>query len=516
TGAADDVLALIRALECRFELAAARVDPLVYPVYERLAAAGHRVILVSDMYLPRALIDNMLARIGITGFKKLYLSSETGAPKADGSVWSLVRADFDIGEEAEIIHLGDNPDSDGRAAQGAGIETFLLTPPHERVDRTLRLRSGASSWLAASFAALAGQGRIDDEDAETAYWRRLGYGVVAPAALAMAAFSLDTARRFGAERVHFLARDGLVFKRAYDILFAGKDAPPSNYLWASRRCLNVAGMAELSDADLEFLVSGLTPLQVREYLARAGLDPAADDIRAATLRHFDAGERTIANGRDYDSLRRLFRELAPHLRAIAETERAPLIRHLDEVGLPSTRAIVVDIGWHGTLQRSLITLSRRHAGTDPQLGGAYFGTFRRAGETVDNIALDTEGFLFDRGEPQEVVRLIRECVEISELLFSAPEPGITGIGEEDGKLVPKRLPIGPEEERRIEVARIFHDCVTDCASALAGLVTPDDLLGLKDLVIARLGDLLRRPDTDDLRHIGEIPHADSFGGCRYR
>ncbi len=516
TGAADEVLAEIMALERRFELAAARADPQVIAVYRRLVDAGRRVVLVSDMYLPRALIDDMLQRIGIAGFEGLYLSSETDARKADGSVWPLIRADFDMAEDAAIVHLGDNPDSDGRAARAAGIDAFLLAAPHERPDRSPRLRPGGSHWLPASFAALAGQQRIDDGDAEAAYWRRLGYGIVAPAALAMAAFSLAAARRFGAERVHFLARDGLVFKRAYDILFAGADAPPSHYLWASRRCLNLAGMAELGDADLDFLVSGLTPLHVHEYLARIGLDPGRDDVHAAVTQYFDGGDRTVANGHEDGNLRRLFRDLQPQIRAIADAERAPLLRHLDEAGIMSARSLVVDIGWHGTMQRALIGLTRHHAGIDPALGGAYFGTFRRAGETIDGIALDTEGFLFDRGAPQNIVGLIRECVEIPELLFSAPEPGISRIDEVDGELVPIRTPAGADEARRMAIATIFHDCVVDCAAALAGLVTEDDLLGLKDVVIARLDALLRRPGADDLRHIGEMPHADSFGGCRYR
>ncbi|MCC2114079.1 MAG: hypothetical protein KDJ16_18745, partial [Hyphomicrobiales bacterium] len=513
-GIDGETLSVLAKCESDLEIAAIRVDPAVLECYRRILAAGRRVVLASDMYLPHDVIMAMLDRVRIGGFERLYLSSETDAPKGDGSLWPRVRAEFALTDDARIVHLGDNPGSDGTAAERAGITAFLLTPPATLPERIGVFAVGKPDWLGDAFAALAGQRPPTDDD--TAYWRRLGLAIAAPAALAMAVFSRNAARRVGAEKVHFLARDGLIFKKVYDILFAGQDAPPSTYLWASRRCFNIASLDRIGDGDLDFLVSGFSRMPPSEYLARIGLDPTEPDVLTAIERRFPALGRPLSSGADYSALRDLFIELAPLIRARAADERGALLRHLGNAGVFSVPGLAVDLGWHGSLQRSMIRLGRSHADADPDLSGAYFGTFPQAGAAVGGIDLVTSGFLFDRGEPNTVMATLRECVEIPELLFSAPEAGIIRIKETDAGLAPCRSPAGAEEERRIAIARIVHETITDAAKALAPVVAAEDFLRLKPLVIERFEALLRRPSPEDIARLGAVPHADGFGIARYR
>ncbi|HQF30847.1 MAG TPA: hypothetical protein PLJ34_05315, partial [Hyphomicrobiales bacterium] len=294
TGIDRAALDALAALETRFEVAATRADPMVVGAFDRLVAAGKRVIVVTDMYLPRETIEAILAASGIAGFERVFISAETDAPKGDGSAWAHVRHALGLAATDAIVHIGDNPGSDGRAAERAGVGGFVLTPPQERRARGWTYRPG--DWLTEAFAALGAQAERHDDDPETAYWRRLGYGLVAPSALAMAAFILAEARGRGSERVHFLARDGLVFRQAYDLLFAEADAPPSNYLWASRRCFNFAAIDQLDKDSMEFLVGSLTRIRVRDFLVRVGIDPDEDAVRREIEARLSSADQTIERG----------------------------------------------------------------------------------------------------------------------------------------------------------------------------------------------------------------------------
>ena len=50
-------------------------------LFELAKSAGKKVILVSDMYLPRSCIEAVLQKCGISGYDKLYLSNEYHLPR---------------------------------------------------------------------------------------------------------------------------------------------------------------------------------------------------------------------------------------------------------------------------------------------------------------------------------------------------------------------------------------------------------------------------------------------------
>lgn len=514
-GAADAIdLERTASEEVALELCCMRADPQVVAAFRALIAAGRRVVLVSDMYLPASCVEQMLAQCGIAGFERLYLSSEIMVAKADGSVWPHLRAASGLAADARIVHLGDNSQSDGVTARAAGVVPFLLTPPGERSVGSRLVQHG--HWLTAVVASLLRQdlvARRDDPDFDP-YWLAIAHLVVAPAALGMAGHVRRIARTNGSDRIFFLARDGLIFQKAYEAAWRPADAASSRYVWCSRRCVNFANITALDEASLDFLASG-APISPDAYLRRIDLDPADPTIRAVVGGFFAEPQQAVHTTDGRAALRAMFTALAGPILAQAAVERAALLAHLDDLALYDGPGVVVDLGWHGSLQRSLMLLGRSRAGVLPPLAGAYLGTFERRVRTAAGEKLEAFGWLFADGLPRDNVARFTRSVEITELLFSAPEPGIRCVRFIGDGLTPIRIEESQEADR-LRLAALFHDVVAKTAAALRPILSDAHVDVLASITLDGFEALLGAPTPEDVRHFQSIAHAEGFGVAHYR
>ncbi len=505
----------ILELECELEIASVRADEQVKAAFDDLIARGARVVIVSDMYLPLPCIQSMLTRLAIRGHERLYLSNECGAAKANGSVWPHLRADLALAPDDVVVHLGDNAEADGAAAARFGVRPFLLTEPQGR--RLPRPYPAKGQWFHDCCLALLQQSlvRHPDNPRVDPFWLAIAHLIVLPAALGMAAFVRDLADQEKTDRIFFLARDGLIFQKAFEAAWRRPGDARSRYVWASRRCLNVAMIEELDAGVLDFLVSGTSSLTVADFVRRIDLDPAEPSVHSAMRRHFPEPAHGIATEQDRETLRAMFRDLEPAIRGRASQERAPLVTHLDELGLFDGPGIVVDLGWHGTMQRSLITLGQRRTGRIPCLVGAYLGTFERRVRTAAGRDLRSSGWLFNGEEPRAHAAVIRRSVEVVELLFSAPESGIKHLQTRGGQIEPVRI-VEAEEGHRIEIASIIHDAVKSACTALRPFVEGIPREVFKAMALENLEALLATPSSGDAAMFRDIAHAEGFGIARYR
>lgn len=506
----------VMQLECAFEIACISADARTKAVFDDLVRQGRRVILVSDMYLPLDCIEAMLKKTGIEGYFRLYLSSVTGAPKADGTAWPLIRADLKLSKSTRIVHLGDNPVIDGKTARRHGIKSFLLTEPSLRMSPMAHRPTG--HWLHDICHALLLQrlaGHRDDSGIDP-YWLAIAYLIVVPAAIGMAGFVKQVAGQHGTGAIFFLARDGLIFQKAYEAAWRSPDATPSRYVWCSRRCLNIAMIDELTGADVDFLVSGELPMTVADYVARIDLDPEDERVQAALLKHFPAPLELASTSEAKLRLREMFVELAEPIRERAQFERTGLLAHLDDVGLFDGPAVVVDLGWRGTLQRSLINLGAFATGELPAIAGAYFGTIPDRVRSAGGEPMAAYGWMFEDGEPEQAFRrTVAVSNEIVELLFSAPESGIRFVEMHEGRPAPVLIE-QQEEQPRLQLAKIFHDAVEHAGSVLRPHLQPEHVAGLREMALLNLSTLLASPGMRDAKKFSGVPYAEGFGTALYR
>lgn len=230
----------------------------VIPVAENLALVRDGDVLVSDTYLPAAVVRSLLRRAGLKRQVALVVSNDG---KCCGWVWPRLLAAVPVGR-----HLGDNPHSDGRTPSEAGIPAVIYVGSRRtKVEQFLT----DAGW--GPLAEVAREARLANPFATTAprerYLWNLGCQYNFPL-LAFASVWLERlARESAASRALFVSRDGWLWRRLYRVLFPGRE---SAYFYASRLCL-----ARRSEGFLDYVRSVWRPDAVIVDLCGTGSSWAA-------------------------------------------------------------------------------------------------------------------------------------------------------------------------------------------------------------------------------------------------
>ena len=512
--------------ERELELRVSRPNPFICEAYQYAVSLKKKVGFISDIYLDRPLIESMLAKGGFDGYSFLMLSSETGATKALGSLFLKTLAHLDV-DPKDLLHIGDNAASDGHKARALGIKTHLIPKAIEMLPKTQVgkrfSKEGVSplSWSEASFP------KKSDQGIWTSLWRglvagraihssddfffELGYQYLGILLLGFGLWLESEAIKARVSRLYFLARDGHIMLKVHEMLRdQGLAETPGDYFYASRRALNLPALTEINESALDFLVSGRSTLTVSDFLSRVGSDPSSL-LEVIKAHGFLDGEAKVQGTEDYRRLKNLFKQLAPELLERAEKERQVFEDYCRQEGVFDTESPgVVDIGWHGSLQASFSRLLH-HYGDKKAIEGFYLGTYKMKGPQN----LRQHAYLFQGGEPQGLLKTVRASVEIFEWFFSAPHGSVLGYKREpDGSIAPVLESLHQDIMRTLTASKVQAGALAFIDDAL-GLLPKNQTLPLVDpkLSVALIHGLLQKPKNEEAKILGELMHAEGFGGA---
>lgn len=524
-----EALNRLMQLETELELAQCARNPFIGSLYDAAMRAGKRTGFLSDMYLGEALIRRMLEKGGYAGFSFVHVSSTSFDTKARGTLYQRILRTDGLAPE-RWLHVGDNYDSDVRIAREAGIRALhyekcaaRLQTDRDAVRRHISRqpvsRCGVESQLFhSSCAGLVSNRAFCDPDRSSVgsaaiCWADWGYRHAGPLLAGFGTWLVRELRRRGAARVYFLARDGYLIKSAVDrILTDGptaSDEIATHYLYASRRAYNLASLTQIDAESLGFLAGGTSRLTPRQFLARVDIDI---DRHPAELQHAGlfSADQPVRGRHGYRRLRELLRLLEAPIIDQAQSEFAALNRYFREQGLlDQTEVVLVDLGWHGSLQQAIGRLIGRMQ-SKATTTGLYLGTFaparRRAGQgTV------MKGYLCENGLPAGMDRSIKRSVEIIEWIFSAPHGSVCRFFATPDGMRPVLAEFEFEQtrwERALAVQRGALEFVDDYLRNWAGRELPDVL---PQDAIRVLDRALARPSLEEAIALGDMKHAEGFG-----
>lgn len=175
----------------------------------RLAAATGNIIFLSDMYLPSRFIRDQLSRYGLwCGGDQLWVSGESGARKADGSLFRLVASMESPSGPTRFVHTGDHPVADRQAARWTGFEPRPFTDAVPSRLESLTSRSVSSvddvnAWIAGA----SRQARLELCELEATVSERvlqhLTVDASGPLLVNFVLWVLERATRHGIDRLYF-------------------------------------------------------------------------------------------------------------------------------------------------------------------------------------------------------------------------------------------------------------------------------------------------------------------------
>lgn len=107
--------------EMNMEMQLTVANPYIKKIYDAMIAAGKKVIIISDMYLPKEYMESLLKKCGYFGWTKLYISCDYSALKRTGNLYEVVKNDLQ--DKEKVIHIGDNYYSDVVMARRKGFHS---------------------------------------------------------------------------------------------------------------------------------------------------------------------------------------------------------------------------------------------------------------------------------------------------------------------------------------------------------------------------------------------------------
>lgn len=102
--------------------------PGVYKKLSQLKDAGIKLALISDMYFEKYRIEALLEKFDIGKFfdGRVFVSSDLKLTKHEGDIYPLVLTDLNV-KPSDVLHIGDNINSDIKMASKAGIDSVFIT-----------------------------------------------------------------------------------------------------------------------------------------------------------------------------------------------------------------------------------------------------------------------------------------------------------------------------------------------------------------------------------------------------
>lgn len=298
-------------------------NKLAVEIFRYALNIGKKVFLVSDMYIRKEKLEQILNRNGITGYEDLLVSCEYGTGKRQ-QLFEILRQKAG---EGQYLHIGDDVDADGAAAYRNGIDSFLIA------DNEIPFPVGRPFISYHSRHV-----KLHVTDGWQLGYCLLGF-IMADFTMWLVTKALD--KEYG--KILFLARDGFLLKKMYDRAIEryqlSSRVPESVYFCFSRS----AGMLALTD---------------ESNLSEMAAQPYSGSAKAMLADRFALADEEIQALEENATLLEYLLQHKGYILQHARECRTGFEQYVYSLGLDSVvgKIAVVDLVSTGTCQKCLSLL----------------------------------------------------------------------------------------------------------------------------------------------------------------
>ena len=395
------------------------------------------IIIISDMYLTRDIIERILEKNNITGYRKLYISSEYGFTKHSGSLFKYVCNENNYLLD-KVLHIGDNRNSDIKNAKKLGMETFYIKDSGEGTLRKKVLNKVDDKFIRKKiYKNLLDSLALNNLEYEGNNREKImyeyGYNALGPVLYGFLNNIHNKSKEKGLEHIYFFSRDGYLLKKAYDDYYKADDKLQSSYLYVSRKSL-VTPMLEYNDnvEDIFDKFGIKKPISVRSFYDR--FLENMDSVDQIIKKYYNSCDDMIDIKKDYERVNNLFKDSKEIIFNQVKKQKGLLKRYLLQENLNKYKTVgVMDLGWRGSLQFSLMKVISE-CNFDVDLYGFYLGLNEKFLEYQKN-SMKAEGYVFSPDFPK-YENNIWGAIGLVELMFTAPHGSVLGYKEKNGHVEP--------------------------------------------------------------------------------
>lgn len=472
-------------------------------VYDYCVEHGKKIIITTDIYLGRDIIETILSKCGYDDWNFLFVSSEQGCMKANGELFNVVLKDVGI-KTKEIIHVGDNEKSDYEIPMQKGIACVLVDG---RIDNLHYAKTVGSInhdyWVAFTNNHLSSQD----------YFYCTGFECFGPLLYGFTKWLIKELEAEKIKKVFFLSRDGQIMKKAFDQTYKG--TIQSEYLYVSRKALLVPSLKIYNSVD-DFKNAYHFPFSFTTQKLCKMIGCENKEIIEQIVEETDTKDHVFYRDAIYSDTKfdLVYQKTCETLSQTIEEQYALFRRYLQEKEFDG-RVAIVDIGWHGNMQKNLEALTTSY-GIDRELFGYYV-----AMTPSEDLAerKNMKGYIFDSFHNQDLDKREQLFNAAFELLFTGDHGTVLGYKDNTDVEVRKGS-FEIEDAESLNLIRKYQDGALEfCKTATESGISEEPPI---EYITSVLFSQFLAPNLYDAKSWGNVTHEDNgskklvtFKGRRY-
>jgi len=362
----------IMNLELQLEKECIYVVQSTKSIIDKFRDNNHRIIFISDMYLEKEFIKNLLMHHGL--FKsgdELFVSSELLLTKRSGDLFKHVLKTLDI-QPFQLHHYGDNPISDVKSPKNIGIHTHLINTTkilnHEKIIHA------SDNPLIRRLNTLGRNVRVQLDNELNSYAIDT-FSRMMPSIVGFCTWIIDQATTRKLNTLYFVTRDGELPFEICKILLNGRSDIKPTLLYGSRKAWLLASIDNMDNFNWLKIATENQPSSIKDAFERLGLnDTELNNVYKLTNLNLKEFNSVLPINECENLIKLLFKNksLLSLIENIAKNKRLSIINYLDQEGLFKHKQwAIVDSGWELNLQKFLQNImNKKHP--DSSVTGLYF------------------------------------------------------------------------------------------------------------------------------------------------
>ncbi|MBR4385193.1 MAG: HAD-IA family hydrolase [Treponema sp.] len=229
--------AFAKNLELDYEKRLLRKNPAIEKIYSQACDSNKKIIAISDMYLGKDFLKEILYNNGFNQISEVFVSSDLRKTKGSGDIYRAAISKCGIKAE-NMLHIGDNEVADVQIPSSMGINAILIS---RIIDRFLT--PGNAKWInyynenktlgKGIQLSLIAKHVFNEKEHNIPYWEMMGYRI-AMGIVSYLNFILKESKEHGIDRLIFVARDGWILKKLYEEFFMDIYGIPCSYAYLTR------------------------------------------------------------------------------------------------------------------------------------------------------------------------------------------------------------------------------------------------------------------------------------------
>ncbi len=260
-------------------------------------------------------------------------------------------------------------------------------------------------------------------------YTHFGQTTFGPFLLGFSRWLRERVKDIAPDKVFFLSRDGFLMQQAYDIL--DEHAPlgiPHEYVYFSRRSLRAQLLWTKSEfADCFEFFSWQRFVSVSEVLSYWGIEDLQSEIDSEMGIRCSDEVMAFESMPQSDILRQIFESRKDVIFARSHAQYDALRAYFEQIGMRG-RVVIVDIGWHGTMQLCLERMLDT-CGISAQITGLYVGI-----DQDKPLKGDTFGYVYEGADDPNKTKVLCFLGGV-EKLFQSFEGSTMGYIQQAGESV---------------------------------------------------------------------------------